>query len=140
MKRMDIRPLRCVHHRAQPRGFAAISAVFLLVVLAGLGAYMLSLSNVQQMASAQDVLGTRAYWAARAGLDWGMASASAQCPMPGRFELDGFTVQVSCSQRTFIDGPETVSILTFESQATNNAAVGSAAYVERSLSASRVMN
>jgi MSHA biogenesis protein MshP len=122
------------------RGFAAMSAVFLLVVLAGLGAYMLSLSTVQHLASAQDVLGTRAYWAARAGLDWGLANASSDCPGPGRFELDGFTVQVTCSKRSYTDGADEIRVLVFESQAANNAAVGSVAYVERSLSASVMLN
>lgn len=120
------------------RGFAAMSAVFLLVVLAGLGAYMLSFSNVQHMASAQDVLGTRAYWAARAGLDWGTTSAGHDCPSPGRFELDGFTVQVTCSKRSYTDGADGVDVLVFQSQAANNATVGSPGYVERSLSASMI--
>ena len=120
------------------RGFAAMSAVFLLVVLAGLGAYMLSFSNVQHIVSAQDVLGTRAYWAARAGLDWGTASAGNGCPSPGRFELDGFTVQVTCSKRSYTDGADVVDVLVFQSQAANNAAVGSPGYVERSLSASLI--
>ena len=122
------------------RGFAAISAVFLLVVLAGLGAYMLSLSNVQQISSAQDVLGTRAYWAARAGLEWGTASALSDCPAPASLQVDGLTVQVSCSKRVDIDGTDEVRVLVFQSQVSNNAAVGSPGYVERSLRASLVLN
>ena len=108
------------------RGFAAISAVFLLVVLAGLGAYMLSMSNVQQLSSAQDVQGTRAYWAARAGLEWGTSSAVNDCPAPARWEVDGLTVQVNCSKRVDIDGADEVRVLVFQSQASNNAQVGSA--------------
>lgn len=115
-----------------------MSAVFLLVVLAGLGAYMLSFSNVQHIAAAQDVLGTRAYWAARAGLDWGTASALKGCPGPARFELDGFSVQVTCNTRSYTDGADVVDVLVFQSQATNNAAVGTPGYVERSLSASMI--
>ena len=62
------------------RGFAAIAAIFLLVVLAALGSFMLSFSNTQQLTSAQDVLGTRAYWAARAGLEWGIGNVAGACP------------------------------------------------------------
>lgn len=51
-------------------GFAAIAAIFLVVVLAALGAFMVTFSNTQQLTSAQDLQGTRAYWAARAGLEW----------------------------------------------------------------------
>ena len=49
-------------------GFAIVSAIFLLVVLAALGAFMLTFSTVQHATSAQDIQGSRAYWAARAGL------------------------------------------------------------------------
>ena len=56
------------------RGFAAIAAIFLVVVLAALGGFMVTFSNTQQLTSAQDVQGSRAYWAARAGLEWGIGS------------------------------------------------------------------
>ena len=59
---------------ARQRGFAAIAAIFLVVVLAALGGFMLTFSNTQQLTSAQDVQGSRAYWAARAGLEWGIGS------------------------------------------------------------------
>jgi MSHA biogenesis protein MshP len=58
-------------------GFATIVALFLLVVLAALGAFMVSISTSQQVGSAQDIQGTRAYWAARAGLEWGIGSLTA---------------------------------------------------------------
>ncbi|MCM8580609.1 MAG: hypothetical protein NFV56_14210, partial [Candidatus Accumulibacter sp.] len=51
-------------------GFALVSAIFLLVVLAALGAFMLTFSNTQQLTSAQDVQGSRAYWAAKGGVQW----------------------------------------------------------------------
>jgi MSHA biogenesis protein MshP len=68
------------------RGFASIAAIFLLVVMAALGGFMLTFSNTQQLTSAQDLKGSQAYWAARAGLEWGMgsvirqASRTAACP------------------------------------------------------------
>ena len=52
-------------------GFAVIAAIFLVVVLAALGGFMVTFSNTQQLTSAQDLQGSRAYWAARAGLGWG---------------------------------------------------------------------
>ena len=53
-------------------GFASIVAIFLLVVMAAMGSFMLTFSNTQQLTSAQDIKGSQAYWAARAGLEWGM--------------------------------------------------------------------
>jgi MSHA biogenesis protein MshP len=59
--------------RARPeRGFAIVTAIFLLVILAGLGVAMLVFSNSQQSASAADVVGSRAYQAARSGIEWAL--------------------------------------------------------------------
>jgi MSHA biogenesis protein MshP len=121
------------HHR----GFAAIAAVFLVVILAGLGAFMLTFSNTQQITSAQDVQGSRAYWAARAGLGWGLASvtaAPATCPVsPQTLAVDGFTVTVNCTRNTYTEAGATVVIYRLVSRA--NLGAGSTA-VERSVSAS----
>ena len=54
------------------RGFAIVSAIFLIVILAGLGVAMLVFSNNQQAASAYDVMGSRAYQAARTGIEWAL--------------------------------------------------------------------
>lgn len=54
------------------RGFAIVSAIFILVVLAALGAFILNISSSQQIGSALDVQGVRAYQAARAGIEWGL--------------------------------------------------------------------
>src|SRR5258707_15116424 len=55
--------------RAQ-RGFLVIAAVFLVIVLAGLIAYMTTVSTTSQAASAADFNSARAYQAARAGAEW----------------------------------------------------------------------
>jgi MSHA biogenesis protein MshP len=119
------------------RGFAAVAAVFLVVILAGLGAFMLTFSNTQQLTSAQDVQGSRAYWAARAGLGWGLASvtaAPATCPVsPKTLAVDGFTVTVDCNRNTYTEAGATVVIYRLVSRA--NFGAGSTA-VERSVSAS----
>ena len=64
-----MKPSECTVRR-QHAGFAIVSAIFLLVALALLGAYMVSFSNTQHITSAQDVQGSRAYWAAKGGLQW----------------------------------------------------------------------
>ena len=56
-------------HRS--RGFALVSAIFLLVVLAALGAFIAVVSTTQQIGSALDLQGAKAYQAARAGIEWG---------------------------------------------------------------------
>ncbi|MBI3140792.1 MAG: agglutinin biogenesis protein MshP [Rhodocyclales bacterium] len=53
------------------RGFTMVTALFLLVVMAALGAFIAVVSTGQQMGSAMDLQGARAYQAARAGIEWG---------------------------------------------------------------------
>lgn len=86
------------------RGFAILSAIFILVVLAALGAFILSISSQQQIGSALDVQGVRAFQAARAGIEWGLFRQlqSASCAasanfVPAATTLSGFTVTVTCT-------------------------------------------
>lgn len=57
---------------ARSRGVGLVTAIFLLVVIAGLAVAMVTIFTTQQGSSALDVQGTRAYQAARAGLEWGV--------------------------------------------------------------------
>ena len=121
------------------RGFAAVAAIFLVVVLAALGGFMLTFSNTQQLTSAQDVQGSRAYWAARAGLDWGIASVVAACPAsPTSLTIDTFTVVITCTSQTYTEAAAApnVNVYQFKSVASSTGAVGSVGFVERSLTAS----
>lgn len=61
----------------QQSGFTIVSAIFILVVLAVLGTFMVSVSTSQQIGSALDVQGSRAYQAARSGIDWGVYQVQA---------------------------------------------------------------
>ena len=130
-------------------GFAAISAIFLIVVVGALGAVMLTVSNTQQLTSAKDVQGTRAYWAAQGGLEWAIASVVVSppadaattslvvCPTSPRPErLDGFALVVSCTALTYVEADGNVNILQLTSIAsTPGNTPGSLGYVERSVSA-----
>jgi MSHA biogenesis protein MshP len=89
-------------HRA--RGFVLVLALFLVVSLAAIGAYLLSVSNVQLESGVMDEQGARAYQAARAGLDWGAYRVlrNATCPagtttiaLP--VNLAGFYAEVTCT-------------------------------------------
>lgn len=98
-------------------GVALVTAIFLLVVLAGLVVAVVSLSTTQQTSSARDVLGARAYLAARAGIEWALynglrgnlantpdvnlncpqpASAANTFAMPAGTTLSTFSVTISC--------------------------------------------
>ena len=64
------------------RGFSIVSAIFILVILASMGAAMLTFSNVQQTTSTQDLQGIRAYQAARAGMERGINQVLRVPPPP----------------------------------------------------------
>jgi len=86
------------------RGFAMVSAIFLMVVLALLGGLMVTMSNSQQISAVRDIQGARAYYAARAGIEWGAYQAvqsgacAATSAMPNAVSATGFAVQVVCTQ------------------------------------------
>ncbi|MFT6343062.1 MAG: MSHA biogenesis protein MshP [Paraglaciecola sp.] len=54
------------------QGFTLVTAIFLLVVLAGLGAFMTTISLNQQIGSTLDFMGAKAFQAARSGTEWGL--------------------------------------------------------------------
>ncbi len=121
------------------RGFAIVSAIFLLVVLAALGAFMLTLSSNQQITSAQDLQGSRTYWAAKAGIQWAadrLKPPAVACPAASTtFTLDGIPVTVTCDAKGYFEGTVPKTIYWVESTATGAGAVGGIAYTERVLNA-----
>lgn len=142
---MSIRP---TYFPSWPQGgFAIVSAIFLLVVLAALGAFMLTLSTTQQLTSAQDLQGSRAYWATKAGIQWAASGikAAAACPAsPTTFTLDGYSVTVTCAANTYVEGADdpltaqdesSKTIYWVSSTAMTGGSAGGIAYTERVLNA-----
>lgn len=104
-------PLTRVRKTLQ-HGFSLVSALFLLIVLAGMAAVMVNVSVMQHTGAALDIEGTRAFQAARAGVEWGLYSSvptSSACPVgptsfvPAAPTLNGFTVTVTCTNNDFTD-------------------------------------
>lgn len=58
--------------RYAQRGFSIVAAIFILVVLAGLGGFLVSTSSTQHMTQALDAMNARAHQAARTGIEWGV--------------------------------------------------------------------
>ncbi|PKO84914.1 MAG: agglutinin biogenesis protein MshP [Betaproteobacteria bacterium HGW-Betaproteobacteria-11] len=133
------------------RGFAIVSAIFILVVLAALGAFIVSVSTSQQTGAALDIQGVRAYQAAKAGVEWGVhqvqatpaynfsygtpavavGSANANtrlCPaspasfVPAAPTLAAFTVTVTCAAT--VDANNGPTVFRLISTACNQPAAG----------------
>ncbi len=122
------------------RGFSLVTAIFLLVVLTALGAFLVTFSTTQHQAATLDLQGARALAAARAGIEWG---AYQVLKVPGfvcggsdviNFSgvLAGFTATVSCSATTHAEGAATVTSYVLISTA-RFGTVGTPNYVERQL-------
>lgn len=145
------------------RGFAIVSAIFILVVLAALGAFVVSVTTNQQLGSAIDIQGVRAYQAARAGIEWGLYRVQSSnafdyanpntrsCPaavttfIPAAPTLAGFTVTVTCTASADASGGRTIYLLTATACNQPTAIVPSqcpntfnprSSYIERRVSAS----
>lgn len=89
-------------------GFAIVSSIFLIVVLAALGVYMVTLSGVEHATSSQTLTASRVYYGAKAGLEWGIhgaiaadgsCAASTSFPLTGT-GLNGISVTVTCNSTT----------------------------------------
>ena len=113
-------------------GFALVTAIFILVVLAGLGAAMVTISTSQHTTVAMDIQSARAYQAARAGIEWG-AYQALQTPLPPGFTcpllpaaaashvmtpFTGFSTTVTCNSTAHSEGANTVTIYALTSTST----------------------
>jgi len=109
-------------------GFALMLAVFLIVTLAAVGIYLVTMSTAQVQSASQDEQATRAYQAARAGLEWGVYRRliSGACAPTTTLTftpagLSGFRAVVTCVQDglTETEGGANVSVYLITSTGCN---------------------
>ena len=146
---MSPKPKRAMQNRQG--GFSLVTAIFILVILAGLGASMVTFSTAQHSTVAMDIQSARAYQAARAGIEWGayetLRVPGFSCPAAAAIytmtfagtPLAGFTTVVTCSSTTHSEGANTVGANTVVVSILNSTAVygvvNTPDYVTRQLSA-----
>jgi len=117
-------------------GFSLVPALFLLVVLAGLGVIAVRMMAVQQQTVVLAMQSARAYAAARTGIDWSayQAVVNSSCASSTlaltEAGLAGFSVQTSCSSTTHSEGPNTVSVYVIDAFAWSGS-YGTPDYVSR---------
>ena len=85
-------------------GFTLVQAIFILVVLALLGAAMVKLLGGQTATATMAVQQAKAYQAAHSGLEWGTKRASVGSSCSDNFDIDGFHVVVDCQMDTIYEG------------------------------------
>jgi MSHA biogenesis protein MshP len=111
-------------------GFAMPTAIFLMVILAALGAFIAQISLLQSSSSALDTLGSGAYQAARAGVEWGAFNSlqnnncgGTTLTFPGT-ALASFTTTVTCGSTPTNELGVTGSVDQITSTACNEPAAG----------------
>ena len=124
-----------------------ITAIFLLVVVAILGAYIASLATTQQTSETLDVQGARAYQAAHAGMQWGVFQALRNGACTGSTSivlaggLAGFAVTVQCTATPYTEASSAHNIYRIVSTGCSPPSAGACPgiqggyYVERQLEA-----
>ncbi len=129
------------------RGFSLISAIFLLVVVAALGTFAVTLSTSQNQSQTMDIVGARAYQAALAGIEWAafhVAQTAASAPAAWGGCVAGANVAVAGNLAVFspvtvncnatLSNEAGVTIWVYDVSAvaaTTGALPGSANYVEQ---------
>jgi MSHA biogenesis protein MshP len=133
--------------RKHERGFALVAAIFIVVVLAMLGIMMVTIGGMERATASAAVQGTRAFYAARSGVEWGTfgalnntvptCGAAPSAPTTNTFNLavtglNGFTVSVVCIYTTHKERSDTYNVYVITSTATSGS-FGDADYVSRTL-------
>ena len=122
-------------HAHAEAGFSAVTAIVILVILAVLGAAIVTITGTRSTSAALDVLGSRAYQAARAGIEWGAFQirnpentnnpVRYDCTVPATTHfalagtLTGFTVSVTCSSTDATEFGNAVRIFQLVANACN---------------------
>ena len=142
--------LKLPHHFRRQAGFALVSGIFILVILAVLATYIVTISGLQQTSTSLDVLGSRAYHAARSGIEWGayqvtngvsgtpFAQTCATTPNSQVVAMTGtlanFVVTVDCTAFIATERNLTVTLYQITSTATHGV-VNTPYFVERQIQA-----
>jgi MSHA biogenesis protein MshP len=121
-------------------GFALVPAIFLLVVLAGLGVFAVRLNVLQQQTVTSGLRATQALNAARAGVAWASYRAlKLNLCGPETLSLTegaaaGFDVEVDCTMSTHVEGAAAIRVFLIDVRA-ESGAYGGPDYVSRRVQA-----
>lgn len=115
-------------------GFALPAVIFMMVIVVLLIGYMVRMLNTQSAINDMQLLGTRAFWAAKAGAEWAAyrINQSGACASD-TLTVDSFTVTVSCASSSYVEAGNTVTVFEVNVDAQHPAGPGSADYVSRQL-------
>lgn len=99
-------------------GFSLITAIFILVIVATLAVFMVTIGTVQQQTSVLSILSTRALFAADSGVQWAIHSVltNSNCSaFPANYVLNGgssngYQIKATCVATTYMESPDTYNV------------------------------
>lgn len=127
-------------------GFSLISAIFLLVVIALLSTFAVTLSSTQNQSQAMDLMKARGYQAALAGVEWAAYNVNQQaenspaawdgCATGAHVVVGGnlapfSPVTVNCTAVSYVEGTTMRWVYTVEAVARTAGSAGDENYVEQ---------
>ena len=121
---------------SRQHGFGLVAAMFVIIIITAVITAMARLAETQNATNSLAIQQARAYQAARAGVEYGVAQVLAGGSCSG-FSLDGFAIGVTCVAQAGVLVPEenqTVTFYTITATAEYGGA-GSPDYVYRQLTA-----
>lgn len=126
-------------------GFALVAAMFVMIIIAMVVLAMMRLAGNQHGTNSLAIQQARAYQAARAGLDWGIAQASPPAGAPScaanapvslaGSNLSEFTVAVTCNVSNYSENGTAVNIYRLTATAQNGQPGSRPDYAFRALNA-----
>ncbi len=110
-------------NRRQQRGVSLIAAIFLLVVLAGLGVFAVRLGVLQSQTTTSGLRAAQAFHAARGGIAWA-AHRALNGGVCGSAVLNlseggtsGFDVTIQCAQSSHVEAGSTLNVFVIDALA-----------------------
>ena len=128
------------------KGFSLVSALFILVVLATVSAFALSIFGITNSTSSFSIQGTRAFFAARSGLEWGIHEVfnnPTTCPPLTSLNINqgglkNLNVSISCTVCPIMEGTTTYNMFILTALA-EQGMFGSIDYVSREMQVSVIL-
>ena len=119
----------------QQRGLSLITAIFIVVMLALIALFAVRSAGSQQAQNNQTLIGLRAEYAARAGLQWGAAQALppvSSCVGGSSLVIEGIAVTVSCDSADVTEAGVPYQVFAIDVRA-RSGVLGQPEYAQRRL-------
>lgn len=115
-------------------GLSLITAIVLVVFLSLVAAFLVRSVGSQQALNDQNLIGLRAFYAARAGIEWGAARAlGGNCAASSNLLIENVAVRVDCSSVDVTEAGTTYQVFRIDVLA-QSGALGSPEFARRVLS------